>query len=102
MEGGRGYKMPCGVEEETTLHAVWNYPAAKDVSRGSSSCFHRCYSEGTNFLMLFEYCLQRFSREVLDLMAVTAHQIWLRRNAWVFLWSLYSSICCLYRSGSFP
>jgi hypothetical protein len=34
--------------------------------------------------MLFKYCMEKFSREDLDFMAVIARRIGLRRNALVF------------------
>lgn len=35
-------------------------------------------------MQIFEYCMERFSKEELDLMAVLARRIWLRRIALVF------------------
>ncbi|XP_062158594.1 uncharacterized protein LOC133866044 [Alnus glutinosa] len=74
----------CLVEEETTCHVLWNCPAARDVWRGDSSLFQKCAWEGCKFMHLFEYCSHRFNRDVLELMAVIAMKIWLRRNSLIF------------------
>jgi hypothetical protein len=39
---------------------------------------------GDNFMQLMEYCIERFSSEDLDLMAVISWRIWLRRNQFIF------------------
>jgi hypothetical protein len=39
---------------------------------------------GDNFMQLLEYCIERFSSEDLDLMAVISRRIWLRRNPFIF------------------
>jgi hypothetical protein len=74
----------CTIEDETTLHALWSCPAARDVWGGHLSCFQKCYCEGTTFRFLVEYCVEKMSREELDLMAVVAQRIWLWRNTLVF------------------
>jgi hypothetical protein len=35
-------------------------------------------------MKLFEYCLQRFSKENVNLMAMIARRIWLQRNSLAF------------------
>ncbi|XP_062170524.1 uncharacterized protein LOC133876257 [Alnus glutinosa] len=74
----------CDGEEEDALHALWLCPAAKDVWGSSLSCFQKFSFTGPNFRGLFSYCMERCTKEELELMAVTARRIWLRRNAWVF------------------
>jgi hypothetical protein len=39
---------------------------------------------GDNFMQLMEYCIERFSSEDLDLMAVISWRIWLHRNQFIF------------------
>jgi hypothetical protein len=52
---------------------------------GSSvSCFQKYCFAGTNFKGLFAYYVERYTKEELELMAVIARCIWLRRNAWIF------------------
>jgi hypothetical protein len=74
----------CDGEEEDALHALWLCPVAKDVWESSFSCFQKFNFAGPNFRGLFAYCMERCTKEELELMAVTARRIWLRRNAWVF------------------
>jgi hypothetical protein len=50
----------------------------------NSSCFQKCQWVGNDFKLLFNYCLERVSREELDLTAVVARHIWLRRNSLIF------------------
>jgi hypothetical protein len=64
----------CEVEDE----------AAKDVWGCSSSCFQKFCFAGADFQSLFAYCMERCTKDELDLMATTARRIWLRRNAWIF------------------
>jgi ribonuclease HI len=74
----------CEREDEDALHALWLCPAARDVWGSSVSCFQKyCYA-GTNFKGLVAYCVERGTKEELELMAVIARRIWLRRNAWLF------------------
>jgi hypothetical protein len=74
----------CEVEEDDALHALWSCPTAKDVWGCSSSCFQKFCFAGYNFHGLFAYYLERCTKDKAELMAVTARQIWLRRNAWIF------------------
>jgi ribonuclease HI len=74
----------CEMEDEDALHAMWLCPAARDVWGNSGSVFQKyCYA-GTNFKGLLAYCMERGTKEDLELMAVIARRIWLRRNAWLF------------------
>jgi ribonuclease HI len=72
------------MEDEDAFHAMWLCPAARDVWGSSASCFQKYYYAGTNFKGLFAYCVERGTKEELELMAVIARRIWLRRNAWLF------------------
>jgi hypothetical protein len=74
----------CEVEEEDAIHALWLCPAAKDVWGCSSSYFHKFCFAGADFQGLFAYCMERCTKDELELMATTARRIWLRRNAWIF------------------
>jgi hypothetical protein len=73
----------CQIEEESTLHALWTCPAARDIWGCAKSRFQKCSFGGTNFRLLLEFCMERFDRNNLDLMAVVARRIWLRMNALV-------------------
>jgi hypothetical protein len=74
----------CGSEEETTIHAVWSCPAAQDVWGEKFSCFQKCNTHLSSFVHLLEYSLQRFSKDQVELLAVVARKVWLRRNSLVF------------------
>jgi hypothetical protein len=74
----------CERFEETTLHALWACPAAQDVWDAKSSSFQKCSWEETCFFSLVEFCISSFSHEKVELMAMIARKIWLRRNAHVF------------------
>jgi hypothetical protein len=72
------------LEEESTLHAFWSCPAAKDVWGSAKSGFQKCSFAGATFRALFEYCMEHFGRNELALLVVAAWCIWLRRNSFVF------------------
>jgi len=74
---------PCGRAEETIIHALWNCPVAQDVWGSKLSIFHKCGSEASSFMALFEHCLSRFSGEQVALLAVIALRIWFCRNSCV-------------------
>jgi len=74
----------CTLEEETTFHVLWSCPAARDVWGSHLSAFQKCYCEGESFRALVEYCFGKMNKEDLELLAVLARRIWLRRNSLVF------------------
>jgi hypothetical protein len=74
----------CYLEEETTAHAIWFCPAAKDVWNASLSIFHKCAFVEHSFKNIFQLCLGRFSREEMDYFAAIARRIWQRRNEMLF------------------
>jgi hypothetical protein len=65
----------CEFEDETILHVLWG---------GQTSCFHKCSCSVFDFKALFEYVMNRFTKEQLALMAVICRRIWLRRNSLIF------------------
>ncbi len=74
----------CRREVETTLHVIWNCPAAQDVWGGGSILFQKSYFMGDNFMQFMEYSMDRFSKEDVGLLATIARRIWLRRNKFIF------------------
>jgi hypothetical protein len=74
----------CEFEDETILHVLWECSAAMDVWEGQASCFHKCSCSVHDFKALFEYVMNRFTKEQLALMAVICRRIWLRRNSLIF------------------
>jgi ribonuclease HI len=74
----------CNIEEESTAHALWFCPAAKDVWNVGHSIFQKCAFIEHNFLEIFQLCLTRFDRDEMAFFAAIARRIWLRRNSMVF------------------
>jgi hypothetical protein len=74
----------CESAEENLIRAIWTCPAAHDVWGSKLSHFQKCSWEVLNFMGLFEHCVQRFSKENIELMTVVARAIWFRRNKYVF------------------
>jgi hypothetical protein len=71
-------------EEESVIHALWSFPAVQDVWGCGPLIFQKSCSLGTNFLSTFAFFLMLCSKDELDLLAVLARRIWLRRNTLVF------------------
>lgn len=74
----------CEVEDETLIHALWTCPAAQDIWGSKMSHFQKCYASGVSFKEVFEDGIQRYSKEILELLVVVARGIWFRRNKLVF------------------
>jgi len=51
---------------------------------GGPIVFQKCKIEGGSFNLLMDVCLNRLSKEDLELMAVICRRIWLKRNKMVF------------------
>jgi hypothetical protein len=51
---------------------------------GGPIVFQKCKNEGGSFNLLMDECLNRPSKEDMELMAVICKRIWLRRNKMVF------------------
>jgi uncharacterized membrane protein len=62
------------------FHVLWKCLVTQDVWGGSLVQFHKCSFMGDNFVQLVEYCIEPFSSEDLDLMAVISRRICLRRS----------------------
>jgi len=74
----------CTREVESVIHALWCCPAAQDVWGRGSIVFQKCKTKGGSFKQLMDECLNRPSKEDVELMAVICRHIWLRRNKMVF------------------
>jgi hypothetical protein len=62
------------------IHAVWECPAATDVWGGSRIKFQKCPIEGHDFSTIFMEVVRRCSIKEVELFAILARRIWLRRN----------------------
>jgi hypothetical protein len=74
----------CRREVKTTLHVIWSCPAAQDVLGEGFILFQKSSFMGENFMQFMEYCMDRFSKEDVGLLATIARRIWLRRNKFIF------------------
>jgi hypothetical protein len=61
-------------------------PAQLPRMFGEAKCllFQKCYASGVSFKEVFEDGIQRYSKEILELLVVVARGIWFRRNKLVF------------------
>jgi len=69
---------------------IWSCPAAQDVWGSSPLIFQKSCSWGTSFLSTFASFLMCCNNDDLDLLAVLARWIWLRRNTLLSIQILYS------------
>ena len=78
----------CTLGEETVEHIVWSSPSASDVwsCRPIKIQKSACYSR--NFAQLFEELIGRYDLQELEIFAVMARKIWVRRNELVHEGSL--------------
>jgi hypothetical protein len=74
----------CELESETVAHVLWACPAAKDVWLESLKSIHKCSLTCANFGAIVDMLDDRLEEDQMQLFAVTARLLWLRRNRWVF------------------
>jgi hypothetical protein len=74
----------CELESETVAHVLWACPAAKDVWTESLKSIHKCSLMSGNFGAIVDMLHDRLEEDQMQLFAVTARLLWLRRNRWVF------------------
>ncbi|XP_059441702.1 uncharacterized protein LOC132174001 [Corylus avellana] len=74
----------CGLTTEIVGHILWSCPSARDTWTESSPQLSKCTSSEVDFLDIMAQLMERLDAEQLQLMAVIARQIWLRRNSVVF------------------
>jgi hypothetical protein len=73
----------CGLEPETMGHALWSYSSAKDVWLDCSTRIHKSTMSVESFANIFLGLHEKLEKELL-LVVITARQIWLRRNSFIF------------------
>jgi hypothetical protein len=71
----------CENKDETVEHILWSCPSSKDVWGGGPRRLQKLDATESNFTNLFEKLIKRCDKEDLELFAVTARKIWLRRNS---------------------
>ncbi len=74
---------------------LWNCDAARAVWSESPRAMQKCAVEANDFSLIFDHLCDRLSVDDLELAAVIAHRIWLRRNQWVFENSFLPPKCLL-------
>jgi hypothetical protein len=74
----------CGLESESSTHAVWLCDAAKAVWSECPSRIQKSSSGNDDFLTLFGMLNGRLDLEDMELFAMVAQRIWFRRNRFVF------------------
>jgi ribonuclease HI len=71
----------CGLEEEFVAHILWNCPSSKDVWGGGPIRLQKMGGVNGCFASVLDAVLGRCNQEEIELFAVTARRIWLRRNS---------------------
>jgi hypothetical protein len=87
----------CTMEVETLEHAIWSCPFAMDVWIECTKKFHKCSFVPVSFIHILETLLLRLEVEEIQLFAIVAHQVWLRRNSSIFGRDLISPSIILIR-----
>ena len=72
------------LEVETLEHIICSCPSAMDVWVECSKKFHKCSLVPASLTHILEFLLLRLEDEDIQLFAVVARQIWLRRNSFIF------------------
>ncbi|GLT60768.1 hypothetical protein SLA2020_335200 [Shorea laevis] len=70
----------CQTESETSLHVLWNCPAARDVWGSCDKRMQKSTSGGDSILEIMEGWIDRYTEDELTLYAVVARNLWFHRN----------------------
>jgi hypothetical protein len=70
----------CLSKEEMVVHACWDCPAAKDVWGVCNIKLQKSTTGGRDFMQVFKEVSSRCEKDEVELFAVVARWIWLRRN----------------------
>jgi hypothetical protein len=82
----------CGMEAESTVHAIWNCPAAQ-VLNECPAHIEKCIVMEGGFLALFGSLSSRLEKEEVKLLVMVSQRIWFRRNRKVFEGELVPPNC---------
>lgn len=74
----------CGLEAESSTHAVWLCDAAKAVWSECPSRIQKCIYGNVDFLTLFGNLSGRLDSKDMELFAMVAQRVWFRHNRFVF------------------
>jgi hypothetical protein len=70
----------CVQEEEIVAHVSWGCPAANDVWGGASRKLQKCDCDKKDFAQIFSEIASKCDKDEVELFAVLARRLWLRRN----------------------
>jgi hypothetical protein len=70
----------CEKEEETMEHILWCCSSSEDVWGCGPPKLQKAGGESGDFVDIFRAVWERCDRDEMELFAVTARRIWLRRN----------------------
>ncbi len=70
----------CTQEEETTYHAFWKCPLARNVWALVPGRMQKISNQGGGFSMFMQWIFQQFSRDEVEEWAIIAWSIWNARN----------------------
>nr|XP_023927696.1 uncharacterized protein LOC112039084 [Quercus suber] len=68
----------CGIEQESTLHALWSCPKLNEVWAMHFGSLRSKARKCSTFLEVFRMCMEK--SHATDMFAILASQIWFRRN----------------------
>jgi ribonuclease HI len=85
----------CGVDDETTGHALWWCAAAQAIWGCCGGSINKSVVIKDDFFSIFCYLCDRLDTDELELFAIIAHKIWLRRNSMVFGGPISSPSCLM-------
>lgn len=74
----------CGLATETSSHILWGCESTWPVWSNCGGSFQKSIVVADDFINIFGYLCDRLSKEELELFAIIAHKLWLRRNKVVF------------------
>ena len=73
----------CMREEETAAHICWDCLAANDVWEGSKIKMQKCTTGGRSFRQILKEVASRCKKDNVELFAIVACHLWLRRNDFI-------------------
>jgi ribonuclease HI len=68
------------MEPETTFHALWQCPAARDVWSAGGKIFQKSWFDGPDFLQVVDSMLKKCDQAEFAQFVSITRRIWLRRN----------------------
>ncbi|XP_042951237.1 uncharacterized protein LOC122284558 [Carya illinoinensis] len=73
----------CGLEEETSGHALWNCEATRDIWSQASKSIQKLFLEGSQFKEIWMQMIQKLPQKLLEEAGSIVRLIWTMRNDFV-------------------